>query len=310
MSARIQQNEIDAVLARADIVALIATRLELKKVGSEYRARCPFHDDNTPSFYVIPAKGFWNCFGCGAHGDAIGFLIQHDSMSFLDAFGVLSADCKVETHAATHIQRSETPSEKLDWSERAESIWRRTQPITGTLGEVYLRHRGCAIPPRDSHLRFLPATDRHPPSLCAAITDVRSTKPISLHFTRLAADGHGKAGSELDKLLLGGHRKRGGCIRLWPDESVSRGLAIAEGIESALAAAHMFTPIWAAIDAGNLATFPALTGLESLTIFADRDDAGMKAAKECADRWREAGYVVRTLAPKILGKDCADLVAA
>lgn len=308
MNARIPQNEIDAVLARIDIVELIAARVELKKIGHEYRARCPFHADNTPSFFVIPAKGFWNCFGCGAHGDAIGFLRQHDGMSFLDAFRHLSGDDDSQIRAAP--ARIGAPADKLDWSERADSIWRRTQPIAGTVGEVYLQHRGCVIPPRDSHLRFLPASDQYPPSLCAAITDVRTAKPISVHFTRLAADGRGKAGTDLDKVLLKGHRKGGGCIRLFPDECVTHGLAIAEGIESALAAAHIFTPIWAAIDAGNLAAFPVLPGVESLTIFADHDEAGLAAAQACAKRWRQADHHARVLAPRIAGQDCADVVAA
>jgi len=206
--------------------------------------------------------------------------------------------------------RATRPAEPLEWSAKAETIWRRTQGLRGTLGETYLQHRGCALPSRDSHLRFLPPDGRHPPSLCAAVSDVRTGKPISLHFTRLAADGRGKANTARDKLLLADHRKRGGCIRLWPNDAVTGGLALAEGIESALAGAYVFTPIWAAIDAGNLAGFPVLAGIECLTIFADNDPAGLRAARECATRWRDAGREVRIRAPKLAGHDAADLVAA
>lgn len=197
----------------------------------------------------------------------------------------------------------------LDWSEQAEAIWRRTLPLRGTVGQTYLEHRGCMLPPHDSHLRFLAASDKYPPSLCAAITDVRTAKPISLHFTRLATDGTGKAGTERDKLLLAGHRKKGGCIRLWPDEAVTSGLALAEGIESALAAAHLFTPVWSCIDASNLAAFPVLPGIDSLTIFADHDDIGTGAAKLCARRWRESKREVRIRRTKQPGLDLADLTA-
>ncbi len=145
--------------------------------------------------------------------------------------------------------------------------------------------------------------------MCAAVSDVRTGKPISLHFTRLAADGRGKAGTDRDKLLLAGHRKRGGCIRLWPDESVTRGLALAEGIETALAAAHVFTPIWATVDAGNMATFHVLPGIESMTIFADNDAAGLKAARDCGLRWRDAGREVRVRVPRKAGSDVADIAA-
>lgn len=206
--------------------------------------------------------------------------------------------------------RTVRAAEPLGWSTKAETIWRRTQGLRGTLGETYLRHRGCALPPRDSHLRFLPADGQHPPSLCAAVSDIRTGKPISLHFTRLAPDGRGKAGTDRDKLLLAGHRKRGGCIRLWPEEAVTRGLALAEGIESALAAAHVFTPIVATVDAGNMATFPVLSGIESLTIFADHDDAGLRAARKCGVRWRDTGREVRIRTPRTAGRDAADEVAA
>ena len=212
--------------------------------------------------------------------------------------------------AASYVPRTTAKPEPLDWSPGAESTWRRTQPLKGTLGEVYLHHRGCILPPRDSHLRFLSGDDRYPPSLVAAITDIRTAKPISLHFTRLAADGKGKAGTDRDKVLLAGHRKRGGCIRLWPDEAVTHGLALAEGIESALSAAHAFTPTWATVDAAGMAAFPVLPGIEALVLFADGDDAGIDAAAECADRWTTAGKDVLVTFPSALGTDMNDEVRA
>jgi len=230
-----------------------------------------------------------------------------------DARGVVSYchRCGYTAHDPHRVPVSiVTPSEPLDWSERAESIWRRTLPLRGSPGEVYLRHRGCALPPADGDLRYLPPTDRHPPTLCARVTDARTARPISLHFTRLAADGHGKAGTDRDKLLLTGHRKRGGVIRLWPDDAVTHGLAIAEGIESALAAAHAYTPVWAAIDAGNLAALPVLGGIETLVVVADHDDAGIRAARECAHRWATAGCEARIALPPTPGMDAADMGVA
>lgn len=194
--------------------------------------------------------------------------------------------------------------------ERLRAIWRRTVPLRGSLGEVYLRHRRCALPPADSDLRFLPGNDRFPPSMCALVTHVVTAEPMTLHFTRLRADGLGKAGTERDKLLLGGYPKAGGVIRLWPDEAVTHGLGIAEGIETALAAAHAYTPVWSCIDAGNLAKFPVLAGIEALVIFADHDAAGTKAARECGQRWADAGREVRLAIPGPRGADVNDLVGA
>lgn len=200
-----------------------------------------------------------------------------------------------------------TSNAPLDWSERADTIWSRTLPLRGNLGEVYLRSRACVIPPADGGLRYLAAGDSDPPTLCAQITDGVTGRPLSLHFTRLARDGKRKAGTDRDKLLLRGHRKRGGVIRLWPDEAVSYGLAVAEGIESALGAAHRYMPVWAAVDAGNLSALPVLAGIECLMIFADHDEAGTGAAQQCAARWRGAGREVHVWRPRTPGEDAADI---
>lgn len=83
--ARIPQQFIDELLARADIVEIINARVPLKRAGHEFRACCPFHNEKTPSFYVSPQKQFYHCFGCGAHGTALGFLIEHDRLDFIEA---------------------------------------------------------------------------------------------------------------------------------------------------------------------------------------------------------------------------------
>ena len=85
MAGRIPQGFIDELIARADIVELIGERVPLKKAGREYKACCPFHDEKTPSFWVSPDKQFFHCFGCSAHGTALGFLIQYDQLSFPEA---------------------------------------------------------------------------------------------------------------------------------------------------------------------------------------------------------------------------------
>ncbi|MHB1870212.1 MAG: toprim domain-containing protein [Steroidobacteraceae bacterium] len=192
----------------------------------------------------------------------------------------------------------------LDWSDRAEAIWRRTVTLRWTVGQTYLERRGCVVPPADGDLRFLPPAGPYQPTLCARITDAVTARPISLHLTPLLPDGtHG------ERRLLAGHRKKGGVIRLWPDECVTHGLGIAEGIETALAAGHLYAPMWSTIDAGNLAAFPVPAGIDCLAIYADHDEAGLKAAGECARRWRNAGREVRVLRARLPGADIADLAA-
>ena len=85
MSTRIPQAFIDELTARADIVEVIGTRVQLKKAGKIYKGLCPFHEEKTPSFTVEPTKGFYHCFGCGAHDTAIGFLMNYDNLGFVEA---------------------------------------------------------------------------------------------------------------------------------------------------------------------------------------------------------------------------------
>src|SRR5690242_18965454 len=82
---RIPQQFIEELLSRTDIVELIDKRVPLKKQGREFAACCPFHNEKTPSFYVSPVKQFYHCFGCGAHGTALSFLIEYDHMEFREA---------------------------------------------------------------------------------------------------------------------------------------------------------------------------------------------------------------------------------
>src|SRR6185312_15245746 len=76
---------IDELLARVDIVDVVQPRVPLKRAGREWTACCPFHDERTPSFYVSPAKQFYHCFGCGAHGSAVRFLMEYERLEFPDA---------------------------------------------------------------------------------------------------------------------------------------------------------------------------------------------------------------------------------
>ena len=85
MSGRIPARFIDDLLARVDIVDVIGERVPMKKAGRDWSACCPFHDERTPSFTVSPNKQFYHCFGCGAHGSAIGFLMNYDRLEFPDA---------------------------------------------------------------------------------------------------------------------------------------------------------------------------------------------------------------------------------
>ncbi len=94
--ARLPDAFIDDLLARTDLVEVIGSRVPLKRQGREYAARCPFHDERSPSFTVSPVKQFYHCFGCGAHGTAISFLMNYDRLEFLDAVEELAKKAGIE----------------------------------------------------------------------------------------------------------------------------------------------------------------------------------------------------------------------
>lgn len=90
MTGRIPQQFIDELMARVDIVEVIDSRVPLKKSGRDFAACCPFHSEKTPSFTVSPEKQFYHCFGCGAHGTAIGFLMEYEHLDFVETVSELA----------------------------------------------------------------------------------------------------------------------------------------------------------------------------------------------------------------------------
>ena len=110
MAGLIPQDFIDDLIARADIVEVVGRRVQLKKAGREFKACCPFHDEKTPSFTVSPGKGFYHCFGCGAHGTAIGFLMEYDHMDFVEAIESLAHSMGVDVPR----DESDKPARRYD----------------------------------------------------------------------------------------------------------------------------------------------------------------------------------------------------
>ncbi len=197
----------------------------------------------------------------------------------------------------------------------AARLWRACRRVLlGTVAAVYLEGRNCALPHPEGHLRFHPKL-RHPsgyvgPALVALVTDAVTGAPLTLHRTWLKADASDKAELDRPRLIWRGTHKAGGVIRLWPDEEVTLGLCVAEGIETALSAALGFGFAWSTIDAGNLENLPVLGGIEALTIVADNDEngRGLAAAKDCTQRWIAAGREVRVWTAPTVGKDFNDFV--
>lgn len=245
-------------------------------------------------------RGLWCHAAAGRGGDLLDLHQYITGGTLADALAWARAFLGLDGRAPQRIARREPPPVEpdalpLEWSDRAEAIWRRSVPLPGTPAAAYLAGRGCVVP-NCADLRFLAGGGEHWPALVARVTDAATAEPLTLHFTRIVPDGSGKAPIDRPRLLLKGHRKAGGVIRLVGDAEVSTGLGIGEGIETALSVmAAGWSPIWAAIDAGNIRTFPVLAGIECLTIFSDNDPAGLDAARTCARRWAAVGREARVI---------------
>jgi DNA primase len=115
MAGRIPRDFIDDLIARSDIVDIIDARVKLKKAGKNHQACCPFHNEKSPSFSVSQEKQFYYCFGCGAKGNIISFLMEFDRLEFPEAieelakiYALMYQEKKV---ALQHLQHSKKANE-------------------------------------------------------------------------------------------------------------------------------------------------------------------------------------------------------
>ena len=143
MSGRIPQSFIDDLLARTDIVDLIDQRVKLKKAGKNYQACCPFHNEKSPSFTVSHEKQFYHCFGCGAHGTVLGFLMEYDGLEFLDAIDELAGMHGV-TVPRENSSSSLTPQQQAAAKAVRQDLYAQLQDIS-RFYQAQLRHSQAAI---------------------------------------------------------------------------------------------------------------------------------------------------------------------
>ena len=142
--ARIPDAFIDDLLARSDIVEVVGARVPLKRQGKEYAARCPFHDERSASFTVSPTKQFYHCFGCGAHGTAISFLMQYDRLEFLDAVEELARRVGLEVPRDTAQRNANPETRDLYGAMEAAATFFRTQLARSDKARAYVEKRGIA----------------------------------------------------------------------------------------------------------------------------------------------------------------------
>jgi phage/plasmid primase-like uncharacterized protein len=278
-------------------------------------------------------EGVFHCRGCGAKGGgAISLVMFLDSCGFLSAVESLAGPPPgAVDHEEDRDAREQRARERCEQIERqrrereadeaaklretiayCDHLWAQTVPLPSE-AVAYFQRRGIALDgvPDMGGLCWHPAFPLwiggpKRPSIVARFTDAITGAPGGIW--------HRPTTGEKPRTL---GRMKGHVIRLWRDDAVSIGLCIAEGVETALAAAtrieHRGTilrPMWACGCRTNIASFPILPGVEHLTIVSDNDASGhgQRDARACARRWAGAGREAEVLLPNITGEDFNDIV--
>jgi putative DNA primase/helicase len=280
----------------------IAKALNGNRAGAGWVARCPAHDDRTPSLSLRDAGSGIVLVRCHAGCE------QEDVIAALRSRGLWTGRyarrvaCRIKAPAGER-QSDQDDSKRI---ETALGIWRAATPAPGTPVETYLLTRSLYLP-ASAPLRFY-AGLKHPsgsrwPAMVALVTRGYDGTPIAIHRTFIALDGVGKAQVDQAKMMLG--PCRGGAVRLADPSDV---LMVGEGIETCLAAMQVTGhPAWAALSTSGMRSLDLPKGVGNVIVLADGDDGGEAAARDCARRWKREGRQVRIArAPR--GMDFNDIL--
>lgn len=335
---RVPTEFLNELKARVDLVAIVSRHVALARRGREHIGLCPFHREKTPSFTINEQKGFFHCFGCGAHGDAIDFVMQHEGIGFRDAVVVLAAGeglplpgehgtsaPRVRKRPAGRVPppRPVAPAPVVHWTldgapgetRRACDIWRNRIPLShpdAAPAVAYLTSRGLP-PPYPETLGFAvlahPKTGQDLPTLvvarhCPVVGKVRGIQRIFLD------PAGGKYGGGKAKMSLGSIDR--GRAELLPAIRPER-LLVAEGVETALSAARLFGYGAAWAMCGGFPCEIALPpSVRHVLLVADNDASGISERRALAlARWiigtgRECTIEI----PNSLGSDANDVLKA
>jgi len=282
----------------------IALALGGKRVGKQWMARCPAHEDTDPSLSLWDAdngKVLVRCHaGCG-QSDVIGQLRSRGLWNSVGDHRRRPARRQPPTESGA------TPAQNdRDRTAFALRLWRSASPAMGTPVASYLQSRGLTLEIPDA-IRFHPRL-KHPsghtwPGMLVLVTRGTDGRPLAIHRTFLARDGRGKAPVDPQKMMLS--LCRGGAVRL----AVSTGrLMVGEGLETCLSVMQATgLPAWAALSTAGLRALQLPAAIEEVIVLADGDAPGKAAALEAARRWKHEGRTARIAHPPT-GMDFNDVL--
>lgn len=283
----------------------IASALGGRRAGSGWMARCPVHDDRTPSLSLRDTDNGRVLVRCHAGCD------QNEVIANLRSSGLWTQNgSRLFRYAKSRrvIRPTESNRDEIKRTKAALSIWQAAKPSGGTLVETYLGSRGLRLP-ETQMLRFHPSL-KHPsgdswPVMIGLVTRGSDNAPLAIHRTFLARNGAGKAPVVPQKMMLG--PCRGGALRLAEPGDV---LMIGEGIETCIAAMQESGhPAWAALSTAGLRALDLPMDVHDIIVLADGDEPGEAAARDCALRWKNEGRRVRIARPP-KGMDFNDVLVA
>lgn len=303
-------NRIDIEQVRRDnpIAGVVAPEVKLHRAGREFKGRCPFHSEKTPSFTIFDGGHRFQCFGCGAAGDVVDYIQQAHGVDFLEAVRMLAGE------SLPRVEVAKLPPAVPDHVKiaKARALWAETKPIQGTPAQDYLASRGiiCRMP---DTLRFHPSIaywdaeagdkpiyiDNFPAMIAASHS--ASGELEAVQRTYLLLDGSGKAPVPKPKKALGNMSSR--AIRLTP---VAASLIVCEGIEDGLSILQDCNQsVWVAGGAGIAQNMLFPDAVQSIVIAADNDEnkAGELAAIAAADAFALRGLQTRIIYPDKPHKD-------
>ena len=285
--------------------ATIARALGGRKSGSGFILRCVCHDDKSPSLSIGDGDDGRLLVRCHAGCDSRDILAEFRHRGFLD-------DGRDEMRRARAIVPTRAARPQPIANDSWRPTWLEAGELRGSPGETYLLNRLGALPSDLADLRYhahCPRGGDRMPAMVALMRDARTDQPTGIHRTFIRADGSGKADVQPAKMMLG--RAGGSVVKLTADAEVTLGLGISEGIEDGIAIINAgWRPVWACLSTSGMATLPVLYGIEALTVFADADSPGRKAAFAAVANWRLAGREAVVAEPPAGLKDFAEAAHA
>lgn len=287
---------------RHNLSDIIGRHTELKRAGRELVGICLFHSEKSPSMRVNDAKGFYHCFGCGSHGDAIRFVMDYEGRSFMEALRWLGdADLPIVAPEDRIRAAAEDAAASARSVADAGELWERCVDPVGTPAQIYALSRGITAPlPMSIRFGMVPAgktkagewRDDLPAMVGGCFNEGGDLVAIQRIFLRNG--GRAKAQMQRPKLSLG--RVRGSALRLGP---VAAEIILCEGPEDGLTLMQELpgASVWVALGTGLMpfVEFPA--DVRSVVLAGDNNDAGRMAIAKAGEALALRGVATKTMFP-------------